>query len=86
MQFEIIREMSDEFGESAQLFSDMDAYFSYISDLDYEWLPYPDSETATIFEVVEWLNSMNERGQNFILRNAVITDIERAAIEAALAG
>jgi hypothetical protein len=84
MAFQIIREMTPEWGESCQLFGGADEYSIYVDGLDPEWPDYPGTEDATTDEVIGWLRSMNRYGQAFILRNAVISDADRATIKSAL--
>jgi hypothetical protein len=83
-RFQIIREMTPEWGESCQLFGGADDYNSYTEDLNPEWPDYPETEDATLEEVIEWLSGMSEHGQIYILRNAIISDEDRAAIKAAI--
>ena len=81
---EMIRDLPAEYGESPQLFSGTEEYHEFVDGLPEEWDEYPDSETASLEAVVQWLQAMNEHGRSFVLRNAVISDDEHAAIRQAL--
>ena len=75
--FIIARDIPAEFGESPALFNAerYEEYCRTYGEPEYE------TEEATLDEVIEWLD---REGQNFILRNAEITDQEYRYIKAAL--
>ena len=78
--FIIARDMPAEYGESPAMFNAerFEEYCRTYGEPEYE------TEEATLDDVIEWLAGLNKEGQNFILRNAEITDHEYRYIKAAL--
>lgn len=86
--FEIIPDLSAEWGDSPMLFSvgGRDEFIELYSTPDDEWglNNYPDADEATFEETLSWLSSLNDIGRNFVFGNAIITKEEMVALKNAL--